>query len=243
MPLATVTGVRSSWEMFARKSAFADVPLATEARSPSSSSCRSCSLATSRATSVPNDVATTGDKTAAPVSAARMAASSASGPSSRSTYPAAPAAKASATTAASREDDRATTRVPGVEAQMRRMSSAPPTPPSPRSAVTTSGRERARGLDRPEGVGRHVDDEVGRLSQQQVLQVGHLVGGIAHEHRCTHLAGISAPRGGVEMWARRGMRPPRGGCLSARCRCGSRSRRPARGRWRRASRRFARGAS
>ena len=33
MPFATVTGVRSSWEMFARKSALADVPCVTEDRS------------------------------------------------------------------------------------------------------------------------------------------------------------------------------------------------------------------
>ena len=65
--------------MFARKSAFADVPCVTEDRTSSSSAASARSDETRRMTSTPNAVATTGDKTAAPVRAARTAARRASG--------------------------------------------------------------------------------------------------------------------------------------------------------------------
>ena len=58
------------------------------------------------------------------------------------------------------------------------------------------------------------------------------------EHGRTPSVGVSAERGGLR-WVERGAAR----CLSGRCRCGSRSRPPGRGRSRRASRRCARGGS
>ena len=83
MPFATVTGVRSSWEMFARKSAFAVVsglePLGDVGERVASSSRRCVDSATKRSASCPpiRWLSVT-----LPSSTERIARSTASGPSS-----------------------------------------------------------------------------------------------------------------------------------------------------------------
>ena len=144
MPFATVTGVRSSWEMFARKSAFADVPWDTFARSSSSSVSSSIARTTVRATSAPNAVATIGGEDDAASERGTDRAEHDLGTLLAQDVPGGAGGEGLGDDGEGRVPSRERRRSWwGRRRSRRRTSSGPPGPPRPRSTTTTSGRVRA----------------------------------------------------------------------------------------------------
>src|SRR5829696_1267268 len=142
MPFATVTGVRSSCEMFARKSAFAVEPAETSSFSPESSVSSSRMRPVIAASSSPSTIAATGDSTTAPPPTERTADTTASCGSAFVKNAEAPAPSAAATRSASAKALRATIFVVGDVARRRRINSPGASPSRSGSHTTTSGRPR-----------------------------------------------------------------------------------------------------